>query len=63
MILLNINPYWQTFIIGLILLTAISLDSLGQKRKSKVKYSLVNKSAAPSIEPGEDNKQSGQASL
>lgn len=37
MILLNINPYWQTFIIGLILLTAISLDSLGQMRKAKVK--------------------------
>ncbi|MGE5493843.1 MAG: ABC transporter permease [Burkholderiales bacterium] len=39
MILLNINPYWQTFIIGLILLTAISLDSLGQMRKAK-KYSI-----------------------
>lgn len=35
MILLNVNPYWQTFIIGLILLTAISIDSLGQMRKSK----------------------------
>ena len=35
MILLNINPYWQTFIIGMILLAAISLDSLGQMRKAK----------------------------
>ncbi len=34
MILLNINPYWQTFITGMILLTAITLDSLGQMRKS-----------------------------
>jgi len=65
MILLNVNPYWQVFITGLILLTAISLDSLGQMRKNKIKYSLVSTSAAPpaSIEPGEDNKQSGQASL
>ncbi len=35
MVLLNINPYWQTFIIGMILLTAISLDSLSQMRKEK----------------------------
>jgi ribose transport system permease protein len=33
--LLNINPYWQTFITGMILLTAISLDSLGEMRKAK----------------------------
>ncbi len=33
--LLNINPYWQTFISGMILLMAISFDSLGQMRKAK----------------------------
>ena len=33
--LLNINPYWQTFINGMILLIAISLDSLSQMRKEK----------------------------
>ncbi len=33
--LLNVNPYWQTFISGMILLMAISLDSLGQMRKEK----------------------------
>jgi ribose transport system permease protein len=35
MVLLNINPYWQTFIIGLILLTAITIDSLSQMRREK----------------------------
>lgn len=35
MVLLDVNPYWQTFVIGVILLTAISLDSLGQMRKTK----------------------------
>ena len=34
MTLLNINPYWQTFIIGVILLTSISLDSLTQMRRA-----------------------------
>lgn len=33
--LLNINPYWQTFINGVILLAAITLDSLSQMRKAK----------------------------
>ncbi len=33
MILLNINPYWQTFIIGMILLTSISLDGITQMRR------------------------------
>ena len=33
LILLDVNVYWQDFIKGLILLSAISLDSLGQIRK------------------------------
>ncbi len=33
--LLNINPYWQTFINGMILLAAITLDSLSEMRKTK----------------------------
>jgi ribose transport system permease protein len=33
LILLDVNVYWQDFIKGLILLAAISLDSIGQMRK------------------------------
>jgi ribose transport system permease protein len=33
LILINVNVYWQDFIKGLILLAAISLDSLNQNRK------------------------------
>lgn len=34
--LLNINPYWQTFITGMILLAAITLDSLSEMRKARI---------------------------
>jgi len=37
MVLLNVNPYWQTFIVGMILLTAISLDSLSLRKKENNK--------------------------
>ena len=35
LILLDVNPYWQQFISGLILLAAISIDSISQNRKKK----------------------------
>ncbi len=35
LVLLDVNPYWQTFINGMILLAAISIDSLSQRRKEK----------------------------
>jgi len=35
LILLDVNVYWQDFIKGLILLAAISLDSISQMRKKK----------------------------
>ncbi len=62
MTLLNVSAYWQTFIVGLILLAAISLDSLGQMRKGKTKRSLIGSKNAVLIN-GKENKQSGQAVL
>lgn len=38
LILLHVNAYWQEFARGLILLIAISIDSIGEMRKSKRAY-------------------------
>ena len=36
MVMLNVSPYWQDFIRGLILLTAVTLDHIRQKRRNLV---------------------------
>ncbi|NLO99519.1 MAG: ABC transporter permease [Clostridiaceae bacterium] len=38
LILLHVNAYWQEFARGLILLIAISIDSIGEMRKSRRSY-------------------------
>ncbi|GAA3315173.1 hypothetical protein GCM10020331_009540 [Ectobacillus funiculus] len=34
--LLNVDPYWETMVIGAIILVAVTINTLGGKRRKKV---------------------------